>query len=137
MPIVTERTAGGCQDWSQRGLGSATLGLKYAGIWRPSARDCKQQTHELRDPCLPQDVLRMSVSGDPSAILVMEPTEDRSRNDVLGRDPSHGRQPTRADRWLHAKTTMGSAMIVANIFLQHVIGVDIVDDDDVVEAIAA
>jgi hypothetical protein len=79
----------------------------------------------------------MSVSGDPSAILVMEPTEDRSRNDVLGRDPSHGRQPTRADRWLHAKTTMGSAMIVANIFLQHVIGVDIVDDDDVVEAIAA
>ena len=92
--------------------------------------------YESRDPRPPQDVLRMSVSGDPSVVLVMEPTEDRSRN-ILGRDPSHGRQPTRADRWLHAKTAMGSAMIVATIFLQHVIGVDIVDDDDVVEAIAA
>jgi hypothetical protein len=32
---------------------------------------------------------------------------------------------------------MGSAMIVANIFLQHAVGVDIVDDDNVVKAIAA
>jgi hypothetical protein len=32
---------------------------------------------------------------------------------------------------------MGSAMIVATIFLQHVVGMDIVDHDDVVEAIAA
>jgi hypothetical protein len=67
----------------------------------------------------------------------MEPSEDRVRNNVLGRAPSHGRQPTRADRRLHAKTAMGSAMIVAAIFLQHVIGVDIINDDDVVEAIAA
>ena len=66
----------------------------------------------------------------------MEPTEDRSRNNVLGGDSSHGRQPTRADRWLHAKTAMGSAMIVTSISLQHTLGVDIVDDDDVVEAIA-
>lgn len=41
----------------------------------------------------------------------MEPAEDRSRDDVLGRDTSDGRQPTRPDWWPHAKTAMGSAMI--------------------------
>jgi hypothetical protein len=32
---------------------------------------------------------------------------------------------------------MGSTMIVTNVFPQHAVGVDIVDDNDVVEAIAA
>jgi hypothetical protein len=67
----------------------------------------------------------------------MEPTEDGSRNNVLGWNTSHGGQPTRADWWLHAKTAMGSAMIVTNVILENTLGVDIVDDDDVVEAIAA
>jgi hypothetical protein len=39
-------------------------------------------------------------------VLVVAPTEDESRNNVLGWDTSHGRQPTRADRWLHVKTAM-------------------------------
>ena len=86
---------------------------------------------------LSTDVVRPSISGEARAILVVEPTEDGSRNNVLGWKTSHGQQPTGVDRWLQAKTAMGSAMIVATIFLQHVIGVDIVDDDDVVEAIAA
>jgi hypothetical protein len=67
----------------------------------------------------------------------MEPAEDRPGNNVLGRNTSHGRQPTCAERWLHAKTAVWSAMIVANVFLQHAVGVDFVDDNDVVEAIAA
>jgi hypothetical protein len=86
---------------------------------------------------LSTDVAQPSISGEARAILVVEPTEDGSRNNVLGWDTSHGRQPTGADRWLHAKTAMGSAMIVTSIFLQHPLGVDIVNDDDVVEAIAA
>jgi len=86
--------------------------------------------HAFREP-------RRSGSGDPSVVLVMEPTEDRSRNNVLGRDPSRGRQPTCAERWLHAKTAVGSAMIVATIFLQHAVGVDIIAHNDVVETIAA
>jgi hypothetical protein len=32
---------------------------------------------------------------------------------------------------------MWSAMIVANVFLQHAVGVDIIAHDDVIEAIAA
>jgi hypothetical protein len=32
---------------------------------------------------------------------------------------------------------MGAAMIVTNVVLENALGVDIVDDDDVVEAIAA
>src|SRR5450631_2652222 len=48
----------------------------------------------------------------------MEPTEDGSRNTVPGWNTSHGCQPTRADRWLHAKTAMGSAMIVTNVVLE-------------------
>jgi hypothetical protein len=40
-------------------------------------------------------------------------------------------------RWLHAKAAMWSAMIVANVFLQHAVGVDIIAHDDVIEAIAA
>jgi hypothetical protein len=82
-------------------------------------------------------MLRRSVSCDPSGVLAVEPTEDESRNNVLGWNTSHGRQPTGADRWLHAKTAMGSAMMVTNVVLENTLGVDIVDDDDVVEAIAA
>jgi hypothetical protein len=67
----------------------------------------------------------------------MEPAEDRPGNNILGRDTSHGRQPSCAERRLHVKTAVGSAMVVANAFLQHTIGMDIVDDNDVVEAIAA
>jgi hypothetical protein len=67
----------------------------------------------------------------------MEPAEDRSRNNVLGWNAPHGRQPTRADRWLHVKTAMGSPMVVANVLFENTLGVDVVDDDDVVEAIAA
>ena len=44
-----------------------------------------------RVPRLPGTVLRRSVSGDPCVVLVMEPAEDRSRNNVLRRDSSHGR----------------------------------------------
>ena len=78
-----------------------------------------------------------SASGDPSVILVMEPAEDRPGNNVLGRDTSRGRQPTCAERWLHAKTAVWSAMIVANVLLQHAVGVDIIAHDDVIAAIAA
>jgi hypothetical protein len=52
----------------------------------------------------------------------MEPTEDGSRNNVLGWNTSHGRQPTRADRWRHAKTSMGSAMVVANVLFENTLG---------------
>ena len=67
----------------------------------------------------------------------MEPADDRPGNNVLGRNPSHGRQPSRADRRLHAKTAMGSGMVVRSVLLENTLGADIVDDDDVVEAIAA
>jgi len=73
----------------------------------------------------------------------MEPAEDRSGNNVLGRNTSHGRQPTYAERWLHAKTAVCSAMIVANVasvanvLLQHSVGLDIIAHDNVIEAIAA
>jgi len=68
---------------------------------------------------------------------MMESAEDRPGNNVLGRNTPHGRQPMCAERWLHAKTSVWSAMIVATVFLQNSLGVDIVGDDDVIEAIAA
>ena len=79
----------------------------------------------------------LSASGDPSVILVMEPAEDRPGNNVLERNTSRGRQPTRAERWLHAKTAVWSAMIVLNVVLQHAVNVDIIAHDDVIETIAA
>ena len=100
-------------------------------------RGSRQRTYESRVPRLPGTVLRRSVSGDPCVVLVMEPAEDRSRNNVLGRDSSHGRQLARAIRWLHAKTAMGSAMIVTSIFLQDARGVNLVEDNHMVEAIPA
>ena len=78
-----------------------------------------------------------SASGDPSVILVMEPAEDRPGNNVLGRNSSHGRQPTCAERRLHVKTAMGTTMIVTDILFQKALGVNVVQDDHMVEAIAA
>jgi len=67
----------------------------------------------------------------------MEPTEDGARNKVLGWNTSHGRQPTCPDRRLNAKTAMGSAMIVTNVLLENARGVGVINDNDVVETIAA
>jgi hypothetical protein len=67
----------------------------------------------------------------------MEPAEDRPRNNILGRDTSHGRKPTRAERRRHAKTAMGATMIVTDILFQNALGVNVVQDDHMVEAIAA
>ena len=99
--------------------------------------ESRPRTEESRATRFPRTALRWSVSGAPSVVLVMEPTEDRSRSNVLGWNTPHGQQPSRADRWLHTKAAMGSTVIVTDIFLQHTIGVDVVDDNDVVEAIAA
>ena len=112
------------------------MGLKCAGIWSANARSSCADTR-IACQALPTDVVRQSISGEPRAILVMESAEDGSRDDVLGRDTSDGRQPTCSERRLHAKATMGAAMIVTNVVLENALGVDIVDDDDVVEAIAA
>ena len=97
---------------------------------RADRRHTNRVPHAFHEP-------RRSASCDPSVILVMESAEDRPGNNVLGRNMSHGRQQTCAERWLHAKAAMGSAMIVANVFLQHAVGVDIIAHDDVIEAIAA
>ena len=67
----------------------------------------------------------------------MEPAEDRSRDDVLGRDTSDGREPTCPERRLHTQAAMGSAMVVRNVLLENTLGVGIIDDNDVVETIAA
>jgi hypothetical protein len=67
----------------------------------------------------------------------MQPTEDRSRNNVLGRNTSHGRKPTCPERRLHVKTSVRPTVVVANILVQDSLAVGRVDDDDVVEAIAA
>ena len=63
------------------------------------------------------------------------PRTGRETTSLGGTGRTGGNQ--RADRWLHAKSAMGSAMIVTNVLLQHTVGVYIVDDNDVVEAIAA
>jgi low affinity Fe/Cu permease len=67
----------------------------------------------------------------------MEPTQDRSRGNVLGRNMPRGRKPTRAEWRLHSKTAMGAAMIIANVFLQNTFAVDLVEDYHVIETIAA
>ena len=67
----------------------------------------------------------------------MESAEDGSRNNVLGWNTSHGRQPTCPDRRLHAKTAMGAALIVTNVLLENALGVGVINDNDVVETIAA
>jgi hypothetical protein len=67
----------------------------------------------------------------------MKPAEDRSRDEVLGCNTSHGPKPTCPEWRLHAKTAMGSAMVITNVLLQDTLCVDLVEDDDVVEAIAA
>jgi hypothetical protein len=105
------------QDRSQRGLGSATMGPRCAWILCANARE---QTGVTRIACHMPSSSRgwRSASGAPSVILVMEPAEDRPGNNVLGWNTSHGRQPTCAERWLHAKTAVWSAMIVANVVLQ-------------------
>ena len=36
------------------------------------------------------------LAGDPRAVLVMQPTQAGSRNNVLGWDTSHGQKPTSA-----------------------------------------
>jgi hypothetical protein len=69
--------------------------------------------------------------------LVMEATEDSSTNDVPWRSTAAGRKPTRAEWRLHAKTAMWSAVVVAKIRVQNVCGVNLVEDDQMVEAIAA
>ena len=59
----------------------------------------------------------------------MQPTEDSSTANVLGRDTSRGREPTRTEWRLHSKTAMGAAMVVANVRLQNTLGVGLVDDN--------
>ena len=68
---------------------------------------------------------------------MVEPTKDSSRGNLFGRDTSRRRKPTCATWRLHAKTAMGPAMVVANVFLQNTFAMDLVEDDHVVEAIAA
>jgi hypothetical protein len=68
---------------------------------------------------------------------MMQLAENSSTANVLGRDTSRGREPTRTEWRLHSKTAMGAAMVIANVRLQNTFAVDLVEDYHVVEAIAA
>jgi len=105
-----------------------------SGTWAHMRR---ARTQDGRARCLSPDVVQQIVSGGPSVILVMEATEDRSTNDVPWRNTADGRKPTRAEWGLHAKTTVRPAVVIANILVQDARGVNLVEDDHMVEAIAA
>ena len=88
--------------------------------WAEAGRDLVRERANVRRICADTriacqvpltEVVRRSISGGPRAILVMEPAEDRSRDDVLGRDTSDGREPTCPEWRLHTKAAMGSVRL--------------------------
>ncbi len=80
--------------------------------------------------------LRPSRSGD-HAILVMKPSEHRSTADMARWRRPHGWKPARPDRCLHPEPTMGTGVVVTNVFAQDAFRVAVVEHDDVVETVSS
>ena len=66
----------------------------------------------------PNRHVQRPVSDHSRVVVVMEPTEDSSRDNVLGWDTAHGRESAGSERRLHSKTAMWSAMATANVLVQ-------------------
>ena len=88
-------------------------------------------------PAFPSRHAQRPVSRPSRVVLVMEATQDRSRDDVFGWNTAHGREPVGSQRRLHPKTAMGSAMVIANVLVQNALALERVSHNHVVEAIVA
>jgi hypothetical protein len=71
-----------------------------------------------------------------NSILVMEAAEDRYSAYQRGRRRLWWRQPEPTRGWLHAQTAMGTSMVVAHVFAEQSLGLAIVPDEHMIQAIA-
>ena len=69
-------------------------------------------------------------------VVVMETAEHRPAAHRVRRHGPHRRQPAGASRRLHAKPTMRASVVVAKILTQNAFRLQVVEDDEVVEAVS-